>query len=36
MRLLAEEYLGGKVSFTSTEAEGTTFVLTLPDRPRGW
>ena len=36
MRLLAEEYLGGKVSFSSTEAEGTTFVLTLPERPRDW
>ncbi len=29
MRLLAEEYLGGSVSFTS-DAGGTTFVLSLP------
>jgi len=36
MRLLAEEYLGGSVSFTSTEAEGTTFVLSLPSRPYDW
>jgi signal transduction histidine kinase len=36
MRLLAVEYLGGKVSFTSVEGEGTTFVLALPARPRDW
>ena len=35
MRLLAEGYLRGKVSFSSTEAEGTTFVLTLPFRQPG-
>ncbi len=34
MRLLAEEYLGGSVSFTSTPEEGTTFTLTLPLKPR--
>jgi signal transduction histidine kinase len=36
MRLLAEQYLGGSVSFTSTMEGGTTFVLTLPPRPPGW
>jgi len=30
MRLLAERYLRGKVSFVSTEARGTTFTLVLP------
>jgi signal transduction histidine kinase len=30
MKLLAEDYLGGSVSFTSDPAEGTTFVLSLP------
>jgi signal transduction histidine kinase len=30
MKLLAEEYLGGRVSFTSTLEEGTTFTLVLP------
>jgi nitrogen-specific signal transduction histidine kinase len=30
MRLLAEEYLGGRIVFTSTQEEGTTFTLTLP------
>jgi len=30
MRLLAEQYLGGRVTFTSTAEDGTTFVLTLP------
>jgi len=34
MRLLAEEYLGGSISFTSTPEEGTTFTLTLPLKPR--
>jgi signal transduction histidine kinase len=34
MRLLAEEYLGGKVSFESTKDRGTTFFLTLPLKPR--
>jgi signal transduction histidine kinase len=34
MRLLAEEYLGGEVTFTSSPAEGTRFVLSLPLRPR--
>jgi signal transduction histidine kinase len=36
MRLLAEDYLGGSVRFTSAAPEGTTFVLTLPLRPAGW
>ncbi len=30
MRLLSERYLGGKVSFTSTHAEGTKFVASYP------
>ncbi|MGO9309590.1 MAG: PAS domain-containing sensor histidine kinase [Spirochaetia bacterium] len=30
MKLLAEEYLEGRVSFVSTPGEGTTFTLTLP------
>jgi hypothetical protein len=30
MRLFAEQYLGGQVSFTSSVEEGTMFVLTLP------
>ena len=34
MRLLAEQYLGGSVSFTSTRKEGTTFTLALPLKPR--
>lgn len=36
MKLYGERYLGGKVGFTSTEQEGTTFSLTLPELvPRG-
>jgi hypothetical protein len=34
MKLLAEEYLGGSVSFTSCAETGTTFWLTLPLKPR--
>jgi hypothetical protein len=34
MRLLAEEYLGGRVSFTTSMESGTTFLLTLPLKPR--
>jgi signal transduction histidine kinase len=30
MKLFGETYLGGKVDFVSTEADGTTFRLTLP------
>ena len=30
MRLLAERYLRGRLSFTSEEGEGTTFVLDIP------
>jgi hypothetical protein len=30
VKLLTESYLGGKVSFVSTEEEGTTFTVTLP------
>ncbi len=29
-RLITERYLGGSLSFTSSEDEGTTFVVTLP------
>ena len=32
IRLLGERYLGGRVSFDSTEAEGTTFRIHLPER----
>jgi len=31
MRLLAEQYLGGKVTFESSIESGTSFYLTLPD-----
>ena len=30
MRLFAEQYLGGKVTFTTSMEEGTTFILMLP------
>ena len=30
MRLFAEQYLGGKVTFTTSKDEGTTFMLVLP------
>lgn len=30
MRLICERYLGGRVSFTSTKARGTTFFVALP------
>ena len=30
MRLLTERYLGGRLAFTSTEAEGTTFFASYP------
>jgi signal transduction histidine kinase len=33
MKLLAEDYLGGAVWFSSTPADGTTFFLELPFRP---
>ena len=33
MRLLAEDYLGGSVSFPSTQEEVTTFLLALPLSP---
>jgi signal transduction histidine kinase len=33
MRLLAEDYLGGSVTFTSTQEGGTTFLLDLPLKP---
>ena len=35
MKLLGEGHLGGLVSFTSTEAEGTTFQFRVPDLPAG-
>lgn len=31
MKLLSERYLGGRVSFTSSEADGTRFFLELPE-----
>jgi hypothetical protein len=34
IRLLTERYLGGEVSFTSSEEEGTTFRVRLPLHPR--
>lgn len=34
MKLLAEEYLGGRVSFSTDPESGTTFSLTLPLKPR--
>jgi sensor histidine kinase regulating citrate/malate metabolism len=30
IKLLGEQYLGGKVEFTSREPDGTSFVLTIP------
>jgi nitrogen-specific signal transduction histidine kinase len=33
MKLLTEEYLGGKVGFESTREKGTTFSVTIPVRP---
>ena len=30
IKLFTEKYLGGRVSFTSTEHEGTTFTVVLP------
>lgn len=30
VKLLTEKYLGGKVSFTTNQKEGTTFVIELP------
>lgn len=35
VKLLAERYLGGRVSFTSREPEGTHFSVTLPKNPQG-
>ena len=34
MLLLTEKYLKGHVSFSSTEAQGTTFTVALPPTPR--
>jgi hypothetical protein len=34
MKLLAEEYLGGRVSFNTSVESGTTFSLLLPLKPR--
>jgi hypothetical protein len=33
VRLLTEKYLGGSVSFATSEREGTTFTVSLPLRP---
>jgi len=33
-RLLAERYLGGRLSFSSVAGQGTTFVLDLPPGSR--
>jgi len=30
MKLIGERYLGGRVYFTTSEAEGTTFHIELP------
>ena len=35
MRLLTEQYLGGKVGFSSAEGAGTTFYVRLPLTPPG-
>ena len=36
MKLLAEEYLGGTISFHSARENGTTFALSLPLKPKGF
>ena len=36
MKMLAEDYLDGSVSFTSTEEKGTMFTFSLPPKPRGF
>jgi signal transduction histidine kinase len=33
-KLITEHYLGGSLTFTSSEEEGTTFVVTLPTSPQ--
>ena len=33
VKLITERYLGGRVTFSSTEPEGTTFTVTLPQAP---
>jgi signal transduction histidine kinase len=35
MKLLAEQYLGGAVSFHTSREQGTTFTLVLPRKPKG-
>ncbi len=35
MKLLAEEYLGGAVTFQTDPSRGTTFTLLLPRKPKG-
>ena len=34
MKLLSERYLGGRISFTSTEEAGTTFTASYPRQLR--
>jgi hypothetical protein len=33
-KLITERYLGGSLTFTSSEEEGTTFAVTLPRSPQ--
>ncbi len=36
VKLFGENYLGGKVGFSSDERNGTVFTLSLPISPQGW
>ena len=33
MKLIGERHLGGRVSFSTSEADGTTFHIELPREP---